>query len=104
MTPNEMLCHLADAFDVALGARPVAPADTWMLRTVIKYVAFHTSLAWPHGRRTPPEVEQGVGGTRPVDFERDRARAIGLLQPLRRRGRARTRRIPSSARSRETSG
>jgi hypothetical protein len=80
MTPNEMLCHLADAFELALGARPCAPADTWMLRTVIKYVALHTSLEWPHGRPTPAEVEQGGGGTRPVDFERDRARAIDLMR------------------------
>ena len=80
MTPDEMVCHLADAFELALGTRPCKPADTWMLRNVIKYVAFHTSLAWPHGRPTPPEVEQGAGGTRPVDFERDRARAIDLLR------------------------
>jgi hypothetical protein len=25
-------------------------------------------------------VEQGAGGTRPVDFEQDRARAVGLLR------------------------
>jgi hypothetical protein len=25
-------------------------------------------------------VEQGVGGTRPADFDQDRARAIGLLR------------------------
>jgi hypothetical protein len=80
MTPNEMLCHLADAFELALGARPFTPADTWMLRTVIKYVALHTSLAWPQGRPTPAEVAQGAGGTRPVDFERDRARAVDLLR------------------------
>ena len=80
MTPNEMLCHLADSFDLTLGARPFAPADTWMRRTVIKYVALHTAMAWPQGTKTRPEVEQGVGGTRPVDFERDRARAVGLLR------------------------
>lgn len=80
MTPNEMLCHLADAFDAALGARTCAPADTWMLRNVIKYVALHTSLEWPQGRPTLPEVQQGVGGTPPADFEQDRARAIGLLR------------------------
>jgi hypothetical protein len=34
MTPNEMLGHLADSFDVALGARPVTPADSWMGRTM----------------------------------------------------------------------
>jgi hypothetical protein len=79
MTPNEMLCHLADSFELALGERAFTPADTWMRRTVVKYVALRTSLAWPQGLKTLPEVEQGSGGTRPVDFERDRARVIGLL-------------------------
>jgi hypothetical protein len=79
MTPNEMLCHLADSFDVTLGARPFTPLDNWMGRNIIKYVALHTSMAWPQGTRTGPEVEQGKGGTRPVDFDRDRARAVELL-------------------------
>lgn len=80
MTPNEILCHLADSFEVALGDRPFAAADTWMQRTVIKYVALRTSYAWPHGVKTRPEVEQGVGGTRPTDFERDRDRLLALLR------------------------
>jgi hypothetical protein len=80
MTPNEMLCHLADAFEVGLGERPFAPTDTWMRRTVVRYVALRTSLAWPQGTKTPPEVEQGAGGTRPADFTRDRARAVALLR------------------------
>ena len=83
MTPNEMLCHLADSFEVALGERPFAPADTWMQRTVLKYIALRTSYTWPKGIKTRPEVEQGLGGTRPADFERDRARLIDSDAPLR---------------------
>lgn len=79
MTPNEMLCHLADSFQVALGERTAAPADTWMQRTVIKYIALRTSLPWPKGVKTRPEVDQHAGGTKPQDFERDRARVIGLV-------------------------
>jgi hypothetical protein len=30
MTPHEMLCHLSDSFQVALGERHAAPADTFM--------------------------------------------------------------------------
>jgi len=79
MTPNEMMCHLADSFEVALGTRPFVPAGTWMQRTVIKYIALRTSFAWPQGVKTRPEVEQGTGGTRPIDFERDRARLVELM-------------------------
>ncbi len=80
MTPNEMLCHLADSFELALGERPFAPADTWMRRTVLKYVALRTSYPWPQGIKTLPEVAQDFGGTRPVDFERDRARLVALMR------------------------
>ena len=80
MTPNEMLCHLADSFEVALGERPAAPADTWWRRTVLRRMALHTPFAWPQGIKTRPEVEQGVGGTAPGDFEQDRARVVALLR------------------------
>lgn len=89
MTPNEMLCHLADSFELALRDHAFGPADTWMLRTVVKYVVLRTvlkyvvlrtSYPWPHGAKTLPEVEQGKGGTRPVDFDRDRARLVALMR------------------------
>lgn len=80
MTPNEMVCHLSDSFAIALGERPFAPADTWMQRTVFKYIALRTSYAWPKGLPTRPEVEQGVGGTAPTSLEIDRARLIALLR------------------------
>jgi hypothetical protein len=79
MTPHEMLCHLSDSFQVALGERHAAPADTFMQRTVIKYVALRTSMAWPKGLKTRPEVDQHGGGTKPEDFDRDRARVIDLM-------------------------
>jgi hypothetical protein len=80
MTPNEMMCHLADSFELALGERPFVPADTWMRRNVLKYVALRTSYEWPQGLETLPEVAQGGGGTRPVDFERDRARLVAFMR------------------------
>jgi hypothetical protein len=37
-------------------------------------------MRWPRGRiRTVPEAEQGVGGTPPIEFERDRAELIALM-------------------------
>jgi hypothetical protein len=79
MTAHEMMCHLADAFEVALGERPFVPADTWTQRTILKYVALRTTYKWPKGIKTLPEVDQGGGGTRPGDFERDRARLVALI-------------------------
>ena len=80
MTPNEMMCHLADSFEVGLGERFFAPADTRMRRTVLKYVALRTSYTWPQGLKTRPEVDQAAGGTRPIDFERDRTRLVALMR------------------------
>ena len=80
MTPHEMLCHLADAFLVVLGDKSVTSAETWRSRTLVKWIALHTSLPWPHGVRTAPEVDQRHSGTRPIEFEHDRANVVELLR------------------------
>lgn len=80
MTPHEMICHLADSFEGVLGERPIAPAETWLQRTVVRRLALHTALTWPKGVKTRPEVDQTIGGTKPVDFTRDRERVILLLR------------------------
>jgi len=80
MTPHQMLCHLADSFLTVLGERPAAPRETFFSRTVVKYIALHTKLPWPHGVPTTPENDQTIGGTKPVEFERDRERVLDLLR------------------------
>ena len=50
------------------------------MRTVFKYIALHTNFAWPKGVPTTPEVDPTRAGTRPVNFEEDRARTIALMQ------------------------
>jgi hypothetical protein len=80
MTPHEALCHLADSFLVVLGERPASPADTWWSRNVIKWIALHTSLPWPQGVPTRPEVDPRRGGTKPVAFARDQAAVVELIR------------------------
>jgi hypothetical protein len=80
MTPHEMLCHLNDCFTGVMGERPLTSADTWASRTIVKYLALHTSVTWPKGKSTRPELDQTIGGTRPLDFERDRSQTIALLR------------------------
>jgi hypothetical protein len=80
MTPHEMLCHLGDSFSAVLGERHASSEETWFSRTVVKYVALHTSLPWPHGVTTRPEVDPKREGTKPAEFERDRARVLECLQ------------------------
>lgn len=80
MTPHEMVCHLGDSFLAVLGDRPASSKETWLSRTVVKWIALHTSLPWPQGVPTRPEVDQKIGGTKPVEFERDRQKVIDLLR------------------------
>jgi hypothetical protein len=80
MTPHEMLCHVTDSFAAVLGDRPASSAETWLSRTVIRWIALHTPLPWPHGVPTRPEVDPKRDGTRPLEFERDRQAAVEHLQ------------------------
>jgi len=80
MTPHQMVCHLADSFLAVLGERKVTSKENLLSRTVVKYIALRTRMPWPHGVPTTPEVDQRIGGTRPVEFERDRALALELLR------------------------
>ncbi len=82
MTPHEMLCHLGDSFSAVLGDRSVPPADTWLSRNVVKWVALHTPLPWPPGVPTRPEVDPKKLGTKPVEFENDRRKVVDLLRRL----------------------
>lgn len=72
MSAPEMVCHLADAFRMALGEKPVAMASSLKQRTVIKWAALYLPLRWPTGvLATTPEIAQGTGGTTPGEFTRD---------------------------------
>lgn len=73
MTSHQMLCHLGDSFRSGMGELYASPATGLLQRTLIKWIALGTSFPWPHGVPTRPEMNQHMGGTRPVDFEADRA-------------------------------
>jgi len=79
MSPHQAICHLSDALRMSLNERPVAPIRGSM-GPLIRFVALSLPLPWPRGRiKTVPEVEQGVGGTPPGDFERDRTELLELV-------------------------
>lgn len=81
MTPPEVLCHLADAFHGVLGEREMSDGNSnWFVRTVVKTLAIHTTMPWPQGVPTRPEIDTHLKGTQPGVFERDRAEVIALIQ------------------------
>jgi hypothetical protein len=71
MTAHQMVCHLNDSFAVGAGTKYASPATGILQRTLVKWIALRTPIRWRPGFRTRPEIEQGVGGTPPVDWDRD---------------------------------
>jgi len=80
MTARQMVCHLNDSFRVGMGEKYASPATNALQRTLVKWIALRTSLPWPRGVPTRPEVEQGRGGTPPTEWERDRGELLRLIE------------------------
>jgi hypothetical protein len=83
MTVDQMICHLCDSYLPPLGEKSVSPATGFLQRTVVKWIALQVPVKWPKGVPTRPEVEQGLGGTPPTEFEADRARLLSVLDRFR---------------------
>lgn len=79
MSVHQMICHLTDAFKASLGEKPVTMNTGPLQRTVVKWIALYVPLRWPKGVPTMPEIRQGLGGTPPADFERDRKELIEII-------------------------
>ena len=73
MSAHQMVCHLCDAYRLPLGEKTASPTTGFLPPAIMKWIALQLPLKWPHGVATRPEMEQGVGGTPPAEFERDRA-------------------------------
>jgi hypothetical protein len=80
LTPHEMVCHLVDSYRIATGERAVSMVDTVFTRTLLRLIALHTSLPWPKGVSTRPEVDPKREGTRPAVFGRDRDTLAAIVK------------------------
>lgn len=80
MSAPQMVCHLSDAFRMAMGHKPVSHATGRLERTIVKWIALYLPLAWPGGRiLTRPEIDQELAGTKPGDFAADVAELEALV-------------------------
>jgi hypothetical protein len=82
MTPAEMLCHVADAFEVALGDRLPSTVKAPGPPRLIKGLALWLPIPWMKNVPTGRNVDPRRDGTRPGDFTADRDRAVRLLRRL----------------------
>jgi Protein of unknown function (DUF1569) len=80
MSVHQMICHLNDSYQVGLGEKFASPAGGPLTRTLIKWIALWAPLKWMKEYPTRPEVEQGKGGTVPVDFETDRKALLAVVE------------------------
>jgi Protein of unknown function (DUF1569) len=79
MSVHQMVCHLDDSYKVPLGEKTASPATGFIKRTVLKWGALKVPIQWRPGFQTRPEIEQGKGGTVPVDFRQDIASLLSTL-------------------------
>ena len=80
MSAHRMVCHLDDSYKCGLGEKYASPATGYLQRTVLKWLALEMPLKWMKGVPTRPEMEQGKGGTPPLDFRQDVAALLSTLE------------------------
>jgi hypothetical protein len=87
MTAHQMVCHLTDAFSVAMGEQVVSNDAHLFNRTILKWAALYLPIPWPPGIVTRPELDQVKGrGTQPTDFASDLATAQARMESFWRAG------------------
>jgi Protein of unknown function (DUF1569) len=80
MSAHQMICHLSDSFRVSLGEKQISYSTSLFKRTLLKWMALWVLHSWPHGVRTPPEMDQQFGGgTTPVAFAHDMDQLLVLF-------------------------
>jgi hypothetical protein len=80
MTAHQMVCHMADAFRMAIGQRPTPVDANLFQRTALKWLVLHVPVPWPPGITTNAELDPQRGGTKPGDFAADVAQVEALLE------------------------
>jgi hypothetical protein len=80
MNSHQMVCHLNDSFGLAMGDKTASESINVFTRTLMKWVALYAPLPWPKGVPTRAEMDQLGGGTRPVEFSRDKAALAAAIE------------------------
>ena len=80
MTAHQMICHLTDSFRAGTGEKEVSSTGNVLHRSALKWLALYVPVPWPHGVPTRPEMNQDLGGTKPLEFEKDRAEFLAIIE------------------------
>jgi len=79
MSAHQMICHLSDGFRLYMGFMSVAAPGFPSPGKLLQWGGLWVPIRWPKGLQTVPELDQQIGGTRPVEFDRDVAELCSLL-------------------------
>ena len=82
MSVHQMVCHLSDGYRMVTDGRVVTRTPTPLPQPVMRWLALYGPFRWPAGVVTSPEVDQSVGGTRPVEFALDVAELAALIEAM----------------------
>jgi hypothetical protein len=79
MSPHQMICHLSDGLRLYMGLKSVAAPGFPYPSKLLQWWCLWVPIRWPKGFQTVPELDQQIGGTQPVEFDRDVAELRSLL-------------------------
>ena len=80
MSAHQMICHLTDSFKADTGDKSVSSTGNVLHRSLVKWLALYAPVPWPHGVPTRPEMNQDIGGTKPLEFEKDRTELLAIIE------------------------
>src|ERR1700755_2703589 len=79
MNCHQAICHLTDQFRGAMGELEWKDQRNLFVKTVVKFLAVYV-IKPPKNIPTMPEVDQEKEGTKPVEFESDRAALVAYVE------------------------
>lgn len=82
MTPAQMICHMKDALEIAMGVAPARAKKSFMSNPLLRRLIIYY-VPWPKGKaETLPEFL----ATKPADWHADLERLRALLRSASQRG------------------
>ena len=63
-----------------MNEKDVASVSNWFTRSLLRWAGLHLPVPRPRGYPTLPEIDQAIGGTKPVEFGADLAELERLIQ------------------------
>ena len=74
MSVGEMVCHLRDAYVMALGELSAAPVKRELPGKIFKALALYVPMRWPQNYATVPELDYRGNALAPAAFDSGRER------------------------------